>query len=134
VIRQHCQQQQATDRAMFGPDYKDHDLIFCRPDGEYYCPDQMSVRVTALTRKLGMKGIGLHSLRHSHASQLISSGAPVTAVSERLGHANSAITLAIYSHAMPADMSAAADLRLICGIGRCRGASLPRFTLRRSGC
>ena len=57
VLRQHCAHQ-ANDRQMFCPDYKDHDLILCRPDGEYYCPDQMSVRVTALTRKLGLKGSG----------------------------------------------------------------------------
>src|SRR4051794_11265308 len=88
----------------------DHDLIFCRPDGEFHCPDQMSVRVTALARKAGLPGVGLHSLRQSHASQLISSAAPVPAVSERLGHANSAITLAIYSHALPADVNAAAEV------------------------
>jgi hypothetical protein len=73
-------------------------------------PDQMSVRVTAFARKAGLPGIGLHSLRHSHASQLISSGAPITAVSDRLGHANSAITLSIYSHALPADVNAAAEV------------------------
>jgi integrase len=101
---------QDRDRAMFGADYEEHNLVFCRPDGAYYCPDQMSVRVTSFARKIGMPGVGLHSLRHSHASQLISSGAPITAVSDRLGHANSAITLSIYSHALPADVNAAAEV------------------------
>ena len=32
------------------------------------------------------------------------------AVSDRLGHANSAITLSIYSHALPADVNAAAEV------------------------
>jgi hypothetical protein len=39
------------------------------------------------------------SLRHSHASQMLSDGAPITVVSERLGHASPNVTLAIYSHA-----------------------------------
>jgi integrase len=106
----HHREQQDSDRKMFGPDYQEHGLIFCRPDGAHYMPDQMSSRVTAFARKAGLPGIGLHSLRHSHASQLISSGAPITAVSDRLGHANSAITLSIYSHALPADVSAAAEV------------------------
>jgi integrase len=109
VLKEH-RAEQDHDREMFGADYREHDLIFCRPDGEYYCPDQMSVRVTELTRKIGLKGIGLHSLRHSHASQLISSGAPIPAVADRLGHANSAITLSIYTHALPADVNAAAEV------------------------
>jgi integrase len=70
----------------------------------------MSVRVTEFARKNGFPGIGLHSLRHSHASQLLSSGTPITAVSDRLGHANSSVTLSIYSHVLPADKSAAAEM------------------------
>jgi hypothetical protein len=70
----------------------------------------MSARVTELADKLGLPGIGLHSLRHSHASQLLSSGAPITAVADRLGHANPSIMLSIYSHVLPADVSAAAEL------------------------
>ncbi len=109
VLEQH-RAEQDRDRGMFGADYQEHDLVFCRPDGAHYCPDQMSVRVTGFARKIGLPGIGLHSLRHSHASQLISSGLPITAVSDRLGHANSAITLSIYSHALPADANAAAEV------------------------
>jgi hypothetical protein len=59
---------------------------------------------------VGMPAVGPHFLRHSHASRLISSGAPITAVSDRLGHANSAITLSIYSHELSADVNAAAEV------------------------
>lgn len=48
--------------------------------------------------------------RHSHASELLSKGASITVVSERLGHANPSITLGIYSHALPVDNQAAAKL------------------------
>ena len=54
--------------------------------------------------------MSLHSLRHSHASILLSKGVPVAAVSERLGHADQNITLSIYSHALPADKRAAAKV------------------------
>jgi hypothetical protein len=101
--------QQDSDRALYGASYEENNLIFCRPDGAYYRPDQMSARVTALARKSGLPGIGLHSLRHSHASQLIGSGTPITVIADRLGHANSAVTLSIYSHALPADVNAAAE-------------------------
>jgi integrase len=35
---------------------------------------------------------------------------PIKAVSERLGHANVEITLAVYSHAIPGDDEALADM------------------------
>jgi integrase len=101
---------QEHDQRMFGRDYRDHGLIFSRPDGEYYKPDKVSVRVTELAAKAGLKGIGLHSMRHSHASQLLSSGVPIPTVSKRLGHANPNITLSIYSHALEADELAAAKI------------------------
>ena len=42
--------------------------------------------------------VTFHTLRHSCASALIASGAPITEVQHRLGHANPAITLMVYSH------------------------------------
>jgi integrase len=38
-----------------------------------------------------------HSLRHSHAALLIECGTSIKEVSERLGHANAAITLKVYA-------------------------------------
>jgi integrase len=42
----------------------------------------------------------IHDLRNTHATHLLQEGWPVIAVSRRLGHANPAITLAIYAHAL----------------------------------
>jgi integrase len=39
-----------------------------------------------------------HDLRHTHASILLGEGAPVIAVSKRLGHASVTTTLDIYGH------------------------------------
>jgi integrase len=48
-------------------------------------------------------------LRHAHASNLLSRGVPLTAISARLGHANANITARIYCHALPLDDQRAAD-------------------------
>ena len=99
-----------SDRVMFGRNYVDNDLIFCQPAGEYYSPDRIGARVAELMRKVGLQGVSLHSLRHSHASILLSKGFRSSVVSERLGHADQNITLSIYSHALPADSRAAAKI------------------------
>lgn len=63
--------------------------------------------------QLGAAGLGLpprsgwHMLRHFHASLLISAGLSVTAVAERLGHADPAETLRTYAHLWPTDQERA---------------------------
>jgi len=101
---------QDQERELYGPDYANLGLIFARPDGHFYNPDKQGRRVREAMRRAGLAGVTLHSLRHSHASELLSQGAPITAVAERLGHASPNITLSIYSHALPADNQAAARL------------------------
>lgn len=55
-------------------------------------------RLAKYSKIAGVKKIRLHDLRHSHASFLIHSGVPITAISKRLGHKNPKITLEVYSH------------------------------------
>ena len=49
-------------------------------------------------KQIGMPHITLHSLRHSHASQLIASGLDILTISRRLGHVSPTITLGVYGH------------------------------------
>jgi len=58
----------------------------------------MKVNFTKYLKRSGLPHITLHGLRHSHASHLIQLGVPITTISHRLGHANAAITLRVYSH------------------------------------
>jgi integrase len=109
VLGQHRVEQQ-LDRTMFGADYASHNLIFCQPNGQYYSPDRLGARVVELMRDVGLQAVTLHSLRHSHASILLSKGVSAAVVAERLGHADQNITLSIYSHALPADSRAAAKI------------------------
>ena len=47
---------------------------------------------------LKIGGVTVHSLHHTHASQLIAAGMDVLTISRRLGHASPTITLAVYGH------------------------------------
>ncbi len=51
----------------------------------------------------------LHDLRHWSATMAISSGADVRTVAGRLGHANAAMTLRVYAHALDAADQVVAD-------------------------
>ena len=48
--------------------------------------------------KLGYKELDYHSLRHTHTTMLLSAGANIKAVQERLGHKKLDITLDVYTH------------------------------------
>ena len=51
----------------------------------------------------------LHDLRHWSATTAIGGGHDVRTVANRLGHANAAMTLGVYAHALPAADEALAD-------------------------
>ena len=79
-----------------GPD----DPIFAMADGSALKPNTLSRNWLRLTGAIG-RAIGLHSLRHHHASSLIAAGVDVLTVSRRLGHGSPTITLAVYGHLYP---------------------------------
>ena len=56
----------------------------------------------------GHVGWLFHSLRHTHASQLIDAGVDIVTISKRLGHAKPDITLRVYEHLIRKDDSKAA--------------------------
>ena len=102
-------EQQQEHRRLFSTDYNNLDLILCEPDGNYHQPDLVSQVVIRRLRKASVKNGSLHTLRHSHASNLLSRGVPLPAVSARLGHSDTNVTARIYAHALPADDQRAAD-------------------------
>lgn len=81
-------------------DTGDSGLVVCRPDGTPYPPDQLSAEFHTFARRNDFT-IRFHDLRHTHASNLLRDGVPVNVVSQRLGHAEPAITLNVYSHVLP---------------------------------
>ncbi|HYB14759.1 MAG TPA: site-specific integrase, partial [Streptosporangiaceae bacterium] len=109
ILRAH-QSQQAEERQAAGSARTDNDgLVFTTKWGEPLYPDT----VTALMAKLIStynKSVGvdaealpharLHDLRHLHATTLLLARVPVHVVAARLGHADPAVTLRVYSHVL----------------------------------
>lgn len=99
LLRAHWKAQQEGRLALGMGRAAADDLVFSKQEGEPLDPDAISKEWTALIGKLnGVPKVKLHSLRHTHASQLIASGLDVLTISRRLGHSTPTITLAVYGH------------------------------------
>ena len=59
-------------------------------------------RAAKAAKDAGLPPITFHSVRHSYATASLESGMPVMILSARLGHSTPALTLNVYSHALPA--------------------------------
>ena len=67
-------------------------------DGKPQSPNAITKGWPRAIAAVGVRGVTLHSLRHTHASMLIASGMDVLTISRRLGHGSPAITLRVYGH------------------------------------
>ncbi|PWM76726.1 MAG: hypothetical protein DBY32_11420 [Phascolarctobacterium sp.] len=62
-------------------------------------PSTISHQFITAIKKLNInRHLTFHSIRHTHATELIENQIPITAISERLGHSTITTTLNIYSH------------------------------------
>jgi integrase len=93
--------EQGKERLSIGPDYDDNDLVCPRPGGSPWRPDVFSGSFVKSIRRLDIRQIRFHDLRHSHATHLLRAGVHPKVVSERLGHSRVGITLDTYSHVLP---------------------------------
>ena len=66
--------QQQEHRRLFGADYKNLDLFFCEPDGNYHQPDLVSQVIIRRIRKAGIKNGSFHTLRHYAGLRTIPGG------------------------------------------------------------
>lgn len=72
---------------------------FTRDNGEIMKPGSFSSYLRGFGKRYNLPGIHPHALRHTMATVSIANGADIVSVSKKLGHANTAITLNVYSHA-----------------------------------
>lgn len=100
---------QAAERLAIGAGYQDHGLVFCHPDGRPYHPERFSREFDRMVERLGMRRIRTHDLRHTWATLALRAGVPLKVVSERLGHATTAVTADTYSHVAPGMQTDAAE-------------------------
>jgi len=80
--------------------YENTNLLLPDPDGGYFCYVSYDVYLRNIGKKVLQKSVSPHIFRHTHASYLALKGFDLTAISNRLGHEDSAITKAIYLHRM----------------------------------
>ena len=82
-------------------------LVFADWDGSPWAPDRLSDNFADTMKAAGLPHVTLHTLRHTHASQLIRSGVDILTVSRRLGHATATVTLNVYGHLITTEDKAA---------------------------
>ena len=78
----------------------DCEFIFHSRSGHFYFYRHIHNVWVRVLKRAGLPYKKFHALRHTHASQLIAAGVPVTEVAKRLGHSNVGTTLNVYSHAI----------------------------------
>ena len=77
-------------------------LVFTGASGDPLSPPWVSDRWRFQWPGLQLPRIPLHGLRHTHACLLLAKNVPIKVVSQRLGHANIAMTMDTYAHVLPA--------------------------------
>jgi integrase len=84
--------------------------VFCTRAGTFIGKSNLIRQVwKPVIKKAGVPDQPFHSLRHSHASALLSNGESIRAVAKRLGHADPAMTLRVYAHVLPDEDGRLAD-------------------------
>jgi integrase len=100
ALREHRRRQNER-RLALGPIWQDHDLVFAAANGNPINPDNLRRDYARLVALAGVPRIRIHGVRHTHATLALQQGANIKAVSQRLGHARTSITMDIYAHVLP---------------------------------
>lgn len=100
---------QQFERRSWGQGYHGLDLAFCREDGSPYDADSITDQFQRWVKEAGVRRIRFHDVRHTHATLLLESGADISVVSKRLGHANVGFTAKVYAHVTDTLSQATAD-------------------------
>jgi len=101
---------QTADRGRLaaGPAWSDSGHVFTTEVGEPLRPATVSLAFERAVGRAKLPAIRLRDLRHVSATLALLAGVPVHVVSARLGHADPAITLRVYSHCLPTSQRDAA--------------------------
>ena len=92
---------QAAERLHAGSTWRETGFVFTTETGDP-CDPRNALRAFKLAAaRAGLPDAGLHTLRHSAASAILSHGVPLKVVSEILGHSSIAITGDVYGHVSP---------------------------------
>lgn len=78
-------------------------LVFPTRTGQWQGKRNLARQFRLLSGKAGVPPLGLKTLRHTSATLLLAAGAPLKAVSVRLGHESVETTLRFYAAVLPSD-------------------------------
>jgi len=99
ALKEHKKWQAA--RRLAASEWQDTELIFTTGEGKPIQPRVFSRAFDVLQGKAKVPRIRLHDLRHTHATLLFNDGKNIKMISQRLGHSDVGITLAVYAHLAP---------------------------------
>lgn len=111
--------QVAEERLRAGEAYQDHGLVVADELGVPPHPETLTRWWREAVKRAGLPAIRLHDARHTAATMMLRAGVPVKVVSQRLGHADVAVTMRVYQHVTEQDDQAAAD-----AVGRALGGEM----------
>ena len=100
-LLQDVRRAQAAERAHAGSAWHETGHVFTTETGEPCDPRNALRAFKVAAAQAGIPGAGLHTLRHSAASVMLTHGIPLKVVSEILGHSSIAITADVYGHVAP---------------------------------
>ena len=100
---------QAEERLAVGGGWRDSGLVFVDEFGVPPHPETITRWWREAVARAGLPPIRLHDARHTAATVMLRAGVPVKVVSQRLGHADVAVTMRVYQHVTAQDDRAAAD-------------------------
>lgn len=83
-------------------------LLFGRSDGRPQSAGNAKNAMNRICRRVGLRHIGWHVLRHTFASDLVAAGVRLPAVQQLLGHASITTTMR-YAHLAPSALRGAID-------------------------
>lgn len=89
---------QAKERLALGPDAGAGEYVASNEAGEPYRPEHLYRVWQAACKAAGVPTVRLHDARHTAATTMHLEGVPLAVVSQWIGHASSAFTLATYTH------------------------------------
>lgn len=76
-------------------------IVFASPLTKYHARNNLQRLLDGHLERAGLPRFTFHAFRHTHASLLLNAGISYKELQYRLGHANIAMTLDIYSHLSP---------------------------------